>query len=105
MKPFWTSSEVVLTELPVRILSWFAPFWMLFVTVVLTSNTLWGPSAQTCTFEGPAFKNTTKIPREDIEKREERKKKRELLGPHLSGPGEGGPSCGEGRGGPSIGPT
>ena len=43
---------------------------------------------QTCTFEGPGTSNTTKIPREDPQEREERMKivagegkKREMLGP------------------------
>ena len=32
------------------------------------------PSAQTCTFEVSAFENTTKIPREELQAREERVK-------------------------------
>ncbi len=49
---------------------------------------------QTCTFQGPGASNTTKIPRKRPKEREKRmkncggrgKKKREILGPHPSGP-------------------
>ena len=72
------------------------------------------PRAQTCTFEGvPAFKNTTKIQREDPQEREERmnengsgrgKKKREIFGGLAEeGPAEGGPGRGSRAGGPAQG--
>ena len=50
------------------------------------------PRAQTCTFQGPGASNTTKIPREDPQKKGKREKKREISGPTPSAPTLGPPT-------------